>query len=167
MDFSDRSLLSEADKYDNLIVLRTCSKALGMAAARLGFAVGGERLIGALKAAKAPYNVNTLSQALGAAVLRRPLMLLLAKEEILRSKEALLQGLSRLSAKYPGELELLPSDTNFVSVIARAGRLIQQRLLGQGVAVRYTGGLLRITCGREEENAALLSALEKIMGGMV
>ena len=49
MDFSDQSLLEEASQYSNLIILRTCSKALGMAAARLGFAAANPKLAGALR----------------------------------------------------------------------------------------------------------------------
>ena len=61
MDFSDQSLLGEVEDHPNLLVLRTCSKAFGMAALRLGFAVCGKTLAGALRAVKSPYNVNSLS----------------------------------------------------------------------------------------------------------
>ena len=54
MDFSDQSLLEECQAYDNLLILRTCSKAFGMAALRLGFAVGQKRLVDAVKAVKSP-----------------------------------------------------------------------------------------------------------------
>ena len=50
MDFYTESLLDEAEAYDNLIILRTCSKALGLAAFRLGFAVATERLTKVLRA---------------------------------------------------------------------------------------------------------------------
>ncbi len=65
MDFSDQSLLPEFHDYDNLLILRTCSKAFGMAGLRLGFAVGQKRLVDAIKAVKSPYNVNALSQGWG------------------------------------------------------------------------------------------------------
>ena len=54
MDFSDQSLLAEFSQYDNLLILKTCSKAIGMASVRLGFAVGQERLIRVLQAVKSP-----------------------------------------------------------------------------------------------------------------
>ena len=54
MDFWTESLLEEAEDYDNLIILRTCSKALGMAALRVGFAVANSRLTGVIRAAKSP-----------------------------------------------------------------------------------------------------------------
>ena len=71
MDFWDQSLLQEAESYDNLIILRTCSKAFGMAAVRLGFAVANQTLTNAIRAVKSPYNVNTVTQAFGAAVLNQ------------------------------------------------------------------------------------------------
>ena len=54
MDFSDQSLLPEFQDYDNLLLLRTCSKAFGMAGLRLGFAVGQKRLVDAIKGVKSP-----------------------------------------------------------------------------------------------------------------
>ena len=69
MDFWNQSLLPEFDKYDNLLILRTCSKAFGGAALRLGFAVGVMPLTNALKAVKSPYNLNSFTQAAGAALL--------------------------------------------------------------------------------------------------
>lgn len=54
MDFWDQSLLDEAEGYDNLIILRTGSKALGLAALRVGFAVANRRLTGILRAANPP-----------------------------------------------------------------------------------------------------------------
>ena len=59
MDFWDQSILQEVHQYDNVIVLRTCSKAVGMAALRLGFAVANPTITRALRAVKSPYTVNT------------------------------------------------------------------------------------------------------------
>lgn len=72
MDFSNQSLLSEFNRYDNLIILKTCSKAIGMAAVRLGFAVANSVLTKAMKAVKSPYNVNSVTQAIGEVVFSHP-----------------------------------------------------------------------------------------------
>ncbi len=141
MDFSRESLLGEEEDFDNLIILRTCSKAMGMAALRLGFAVARPELAKAIRAAKSPYNVNSLSQILGTAVLSRP--------ELLR--EAL------------GRIMMLPGETNFAALDMEDGREVQQELLKRGVAVRYTGGLLRVTCGAPEENRAFLTKFAEIL----
>lgn len=159
MDFSDQSLLSEFQQYDNLILLRTCSKALGLAALRLGFAVACQRLASALRAAKAPYNVNALSQKLGALILNQGQALEDAKKEILHSRDHLLSGLAQIAGRYPGRFRLLPSETNFASLVMPDGERLLAFLAEQGIAVRHTGGILRITCGKPEENDLLLKEL--------
>lgn len=163
MDFSDQSLLGEVEDYDNLMILRTCSKAMGLAALRLGFAVANGTLAGALRAAKSPYNVNSLSQALGEAVLNRPDLLQDALGHIMFSRKELLGGLAEIGAKYPGRFILLPGETNFAALDMEDGQGVQQKLLERGVAVRYTGGLLRVTCGAPQENRLFLDKFEEIL----
>lgn len=163
MDFSDQSLLGEEARYDNLIILRTCSKAMGMAALRLGFAVAGPRLAGALRAAKSPYNVNSLSQALGAAALENHQLLREALAAVLASKGELVAGLEGIAARRPGRFTLLSSATNFAALVLPEAREVQERLLARGIAVRYTGGLLRVSCGYPEENRAFLEKFEEIL----
>ena len=159
MDFSDQSLLGEVEDHPNLLVLRTCSKAFGMAALRLGFAVCGKTLAGALRAVKSPYNVNSLSQAVGTAVLRRKGELDRALETILRSRDQLYAGLRELGEKYPGRFRLLPGETNFAALEMENGPELLAYLARQGVAIRYTGGLVRVTCGAPEENKIVLEEM--------
>ncbi len=159
MDFSDQSLLGEVEDHPNLLVLRTCSKAFGMAALRLGFAVCGKTLAGALRAVKSPYNVNSLSQAVGTAVLRRKGELDRALETILRSRDQLYAGLRELGERYPGRFRLLPGETNFAALEMEDGPELLAYLARQGVAIRYTGGLVRVTCGAPEENKIVLEEM--------
>ena len=159
MDFSDQSLLGEVEDHPNLLVLRTCSKAFGMAALRLGFAVCGKTLAGALRAVKSPYNVNSLSQAVGTAVLRRKGELDRALGTILRSRDQLYAGLRELGEKYPGRFRLLPGETNFAALEMEDGPELLAYLARQGVAIRYTGGLVRVTCGAPEENKIVLEEM--------
>lgn len=159
MDFSDQSLLGEVEDHPNLLVLRTCSKAFGMAALRLGFAVCGKTLAGALRAVKSPYNVNSLSQAVGTAVLRRKGELDQALETILRSRDQLYAGLRELGERYPGRFRLLPGETNFAALEMEDGPELLGYLARQGVAIRYTGGLVRVTCGAPEENKIVLEEM--------
>lgn len=132
MDFSDQSLLPEFHDYDNLLLLRTCSKAFGMAGLRLGFAVGQKRLVDAIKGVKSPYNVNALSQKLGAAVLRHPQAMKEALAEILASREQLLQGVRALGEAFPGRFALLPCATNFATLRMADGEALYHTLGEQG-----------------------------------
>lgn len=162
MDFSSESLLGEEGTFDNLIILRTCSKAVGMAALRLGFAVAGDAVTQKLHAAKSPYNVNSLSQTMGRLMLEQSQLLRSALEEIMASRRELLAGLEEISREMPGWFTLLPGETNFAALVMEDGQEVQQELLGRGVAVRYTGGLLRVTCGLPEENRTFLEAFREI-----
>ena len=163
MDFSDQSLLEECQAYDNLLILRTCSKAFGLAALRLGFAVGQKRLVDAVKAVKSPYNVNTLSQSLGTLVLRHPQAIWEALEKILHSREQLTAGLQELCRVFPNRFTLLPSATNFAALHMAEGKELYQCLGAQGIAVRYTGGLVRITCGTSQENQVVLAKIREFL----
>ena len=162
MDFAapGHSLLPEAADFENLLILRTCSKAFGMAALRLGFAVGPKPLVDAVKAVKSPYNVNALSQKLGALVLSHPEELREAREAILASRRELTAGLEGLARRYPGRFSLLPSVTNFAALAMEDGDALFRFVGERGVSIRYTGGLVRVTCGAPEENRAVLAAIE-------
>ncbi len=158
MDFSDQSLLPEFADHKNLVILRTCSKAVGMAALRLGFAVARKELADALRAVKSPYNVNALSQALGTSVLRREDVLDAALRKILLSQEQLVSGIRQIGERFPGRFRLLPGETNFASLVLPDGKELYRFLWDRGIAVRSTGGLLRVTCGTGGENSAFLKA---------
>ncbi|MCM1054119.1 MAG: histidinol-phosphate aminotransferase family protein [Bacteroides sp.] len=159
MDFwgEENSLLKDTAEYDNLIVLRTCSKALGMAGLRLGFAVSCPIITEKLRAAKSPYNVNSLTQQLAEYFLKD-------KEEMNRRIEACKAAKNELyNALTEAKLDLAeavyPSVTNFVFMKARGAKEIFEYLLSRSIAVRHMGEYLRITAGTSEENRAVIKAL--------
>ena len=162
MDFWDQSLIREVAEYDNLIVLRTCSKALGMAALRLGFAISNPTLTNAIKAGKSPYNVNSMTQNMGTAVLSEHKKIDEAVKKIVESRVVLSQKLEKLLEKYPGRFFLYPSCTNFVFLHLSDARQVYEQLLSCGIAVRLMGDYLRITAGTMAENTELISALQHI-----
>ena len=166
MDFWDQSLLPEVEAYDNLIILRTCSKALGAAGIRLGFAAANPVLTGALQALRSPYNVNGLTQAAAAVILGHPQALKKALEEILSEKAILTEGLERIAAAFAGKalsFRVLPkSRTNFLALVfvtADAQAETAAYLKARGILVRSLPGVMRVTVGSREENERLLEAL--------
>ena len=163
MDFWDQSLLSEVCEYDNLLILRTCSKALGMASLRLGFAVGNPTLTRALWAVKSPYNINSFTQAMGAAVLREKEWAQRALSSILESRENLYSSLKKLEERNPGKFSCYSTCTNFVFLKAPEGRRIFEALLQRGIAIRYMGEYLRVTAGTPEENKQFLQAFQDVL----
>ncbi|MCH5199447.1 MAG: histidinol-phosphate aminotransferase family protein [Oscillospiraceae bacterium] len=161
MDFWDEreSLLKETDEYNNLIVLRTCSKALGMAALRLGFAVSNRKITEKLRAVKSPYNVNTLTQSVAEYLLGDKKAAAERIELCKASKTELYNGLNALNAPYFEEI--YPSVTNFVFIKTSQAKEIFDFLLKKSIAVRCMGNYLRITGGSHEENRAVLDALKE------
>ena len=160
MDFwnEEQSLLKETEQYNNLIVLRTCSKALGMAALRLGFAVSNRIITEKLRAAKSPYNVNTLTQSIAEYLLRDKQTAAEHIELCKSAKTELFNGLRDLNVPYFDTV--YPSVTNFVFIKTSRAREIFDFLLTKSIAVRYMGGYLRITAGSHEENMSVLDALK-------
>lgn len=156
MDFWDQSLLGEAADYDNLIILRTCSKALGLAALRLGFAVANARLTGILRAAKSPYNVNAVTQAMAEVVLRNPLYQEVYLELIRQSRDMLYAGMRQLAEQ--GLLtRVYETCTNFVFLETPEAGWLFEMLADRGIVVRRFGGdRLRVTAGTEAENREVL-----------
>ncbi|MDD5953412.1 MAG: histidinol-phosphate transaminase [Oscillospiraceae bacterium] len=161
MDFWDQSLLDRVDTFDNLMILRTCSKAFGMAGIRLGFTVANKTLTDAMKAVKSPYNSNTLTQKIGAAVYGHPELMRQRTKEIVHSREALSVGMKALLEQYPTGMTLYESCTNFVYLKTALAKEIYDYLLDNSIAIRYfPSGYLRITAGSREENQAVLDMMK-------
>ena len=162
MDFWDESMLPEFEAYDNLLILKTCSKAFGLAALRVGFAVGQEKLIRAIKAVKSPYNVNSLSQVFAETVLLENAACDAAFEAIRASKAALQAGLLKIAERFPEKLEVRESVTNFCVVKTGFAESLFKFLLSKSIAVRYFKNMsaLRITAGTKEENEAVIKEIE-------
>ena len=97
----------------------------------------------------------------GAALLRRKEEAKAALAEILISKAELLDGVKALAQKFPGEMEVFESDTNFVFIRTERYLVIFQYMLEKGIAIRKFTGYLRITAGSREENRAVLNVLEE------
>lgn len=166
MDFWDQSLLDCISEYDNLIILKTCSKAIGLAAVRLGFAVTNPTLTTALRAAKSPYNVNAVTQAIGASALSDTSNIRNRIDRIIASRDALYKAISPLCEKSSIIERLYDTVTNFVFIKTPKAKEIWQALLDRSIAVRCMGDYLRITCGTEEENDRLLTSFEAVIKDM-
>lgn len=163
MDFWDQSFLPEVQEHDNLIILKTCSKAIGMAAIRLGFAAAKPTLSIALRAAKSPYNVNSISQAIGACILSKKELLEDCREKLVKSAQELYRRLDKLAAEFPILEKVYPTCTNFVFIKTDAAREIHGKLLKKSVAIRCFGGYLRITAPSPEQMEELFAALRDIL----
>jgi histidinol-phosphate aminotransferase len=162
MDFGHDSILDLAGKKENLVVLKTCSKALAMASLRLGFAITTKELTNYFQVGKAPYNVGRLVQALGTCVLERHDEIRGNIQRIVESTRALEAGLNALCDKYELITRVLPTSSNYCYVLSPRARELYEHMQDHDVLVRTysSGDALRICSGTEEENAACLAALE-------
>ncbi len=159
---SPESVIPESAEKKNLIVLKTVSK-IGLAGLRCGFAVSNKELISALKKTKSPYNMNTVTQTAVAAAMGE---FSAFKENIEKIKD----GVSYLY----GELKPLEeklgfsvreSNANFVFLRfakKEIGIKVAELLREKNISVRFTGGGMRITAGRPDENEALVKELKSI-----
>ncbi|MBR5453184.1 MAG: histidinol-phosphate transaminase [Clostridia bacterium] len=154
----DSSVLSEYNGRDNLIVLKTLSKAFGLAAMRCGFAVGNRELITAIKKVKSPYNVNSATQAVAAAVLSHMDEIKANTAVMIAQRQRIEKELTMLSEKY--SFKVYKSDTNFVFAhIGEKSREIYSYLVSRSIKIRLMGEYLRITASYPEETDRVMSAL--------
>lgn len=162
MEFWNQSVIDKVNDYDNLMVLKTCSKAFRMAGIRCGFCAANEKLTNALLAVKSPYNVNSMTQAAAAAVLSRPKELDAAIAHVKDAMQALYVELSEMAEQFPDKMKVRKTCTNFAYVEMPDGgaRRMYEALKKEGILVRCFGEFLRITTGSDEENAELIRAFE-------
>ena len=163
MDFWDQTMLGEAENCDNLIILRTLSKAFGMAAVRVGFAVANASLTGAIRSVKSPYNVNACSQRIGAVLLKEKEWVRSCIEEIKASRSELLDLLRRVERNNRDKIAVCDSVTNFVLVRTAGCDRVYEELLREGIVVRQLGDCLRITAGTTEENFEFIRKFEAVL----
>ncbi len=152
--------LTLRDLRERLIVLRTFSKIYGLAALRVGYAIGPAKLVDYINRVRPPFNVGTVGQMAAMAALDD-------HAHIEKSRALVLQERPRVSAALAElGLEVAPSQANFVFVDARRpGRELYQRLLEKGVIVRPFGATsyLRITIGTPAENDRMLGAMAEVL----
>ena len=135
---------------DGVVVVRTFSKAFGLAGARIGYLLAEAGLAAELRARQSPAQVSTLSVALALAALRSPPDV----TPVLEERERLAAELCALG------FEPLPSRANFVFVpTGEAERIADDLLRAAGCVVRVTGGGIRITVRDREDDDQLLAAL--------
>ncbi|WP_167141461.1 histidinol-phosphate transaminase [Pseudomonas sp. OTU750018] len=150
-------------RYDNLLVSRTFSKAYGLAALRVGYALSSAQIADVLNRVRQPFNVNSLALAAACAALDDA-------DYLAQSCQLNDAGMAQLEAGLR-ELGLswIPSKGNFIAVdFGRDTAAINQALLRAGVIVRPVAGygmpnFLRVSIGLPAENARFLDALAKVL----
>lgn len=152
------------DKYPNLVVLQTFSKAWGLAGLRLGMCFASDFIICVLNKIKYPYNISSQTQQLVTKALENEEQKNQWVREILNERAKLTKALKALEAVSV----VYPSDANFVLAKVNNAPEIYRDLMGMGTIVRDRSkvvlceGCLRITVGTPDENALLIEQLKKL-----
>lgn len=165
-------LLNEADQVDvlqyvragrNVVVLRTFSKAYGLAGLRVGYAVAPEPCVALLNRVRQPFNVTAMAQIAARAALAD-------EAHISRTRDMVRDGLVQFEAGFRAlGLPWVPTVVNFILVDVGAGRETFVALQQEGVITRPMDGYglprhIRITIGTREENERCLAALARVTG---
>jgi histidinol-phosphate/aromatic aminotransferase/cobyric acid decarboxylase-like protein/imidazoleglycerol phosphate dehydratase HisB len=134
---------------EDVVVIRTFSKAFGLAGARVGYALARSELAQELRGRQSPAPISTLSAALAVASLKQPLDL----APVIEERERLAGELRALG------FEPLPSHANFLFLPLEEPKQMFEQLLRSGCVVRLSGGGVRITVRDREDDDFLLAAL--------
>jgi len=164
--FSGQSFLPLLSVYENLLIMRTLSKS-GLAGIRLGYLLGPGAVVEELEKVRLPYNINSLTQATAAFMLRHYSILEEQFRCICNDREKLFAQLNCLHG-----IKAWPSKANFVlfRTLHRPADEIFTGLRQQGILIKNLHGVhpllencLRVTVGTEEENRTFLEGLKQCM----
>ncbi|QGG49025.1 histidinol-phosphate transaminase [Heliorestis convoluta] len=170
-EFAGKSMAARLQEFPNLIILRTFSKAFGLAGLRVGYTMASQEIIQEMHKVRQPFNVNAFSQRAACIALEEREAFQEQIDTILAEREKLLPRLK------PFSWQVYPTDANYIFLrpygeteeeqMAITTK-IHQALLDRALLVRKLGGgpglngTLRITVGQEKENDQLIAALESL-----
>ncbi len=163
IEFSEqKSCIELLEKYPNLIVLQTFSKAWGMAGARVGIAYSSQEIIKLINTVKSPYNINSLS-------LNKIMQLINYKNIIEENIKNTLSEISRLKNELLNiecVKRVFPTDANFFLVEFNNAENVYQELLKNEILTSKRSpqipDCIRINVGKKEENNKLINVLKSI-----
>lgn len=163
IEFSEeRSCVELLEKYPNLIVLQTFSKAWGMAGARVGIAYSSKEIIKLINTVKAPYNVNSLSS-------NKVIELIDKQENVKQNIESILNEISWLENEFQSVnciKKVYPTDANFFLIEFEDVEKVYEKLLEKEILTSKRSpqipNCIRINVGTREENIQLIQVLKSI-----
>lgn len=158
-----KDTLHYVEEYPNVLIMRTFSKAYGLAAFRIGYAIGQSKLIAALDPVRAPFNNTALSQKVAIVALEDQQFIQETVEQTEKGKQQYVEFCNKHGLKY------YPSQTNFILFEVKADSdVIFQEMMKRGFIIRSgnalgTPGFIRVSIGTEEQNRKFLSLLEEVL----
>jgi histidinol-phosphate aminotransferase len=161
---SNSSLVTLINKYNNLIVTQTMSKAFGMAGIRLGMGFSNIKIVNYINKIKPPYNINLLTEKRALKELKNIDSIKANIKIILEERNKLIDSLNELSFVK----KVFPSDSNFILVKVDDADLRYKQLIEKGIVLRNRSkellcdNCLRITIGTPDENKLLIKNFKEL-----
>jgi len=168
VDFAKYTVINWVRDFDNLVVLRTFSKAFGLAGIRFGFLVSNKSIVEYVKRVTSPFNVNIVTQRLVASALKNWKYFKERTQCVIEEREWLRSNLAKIDGITP-----YPSDANFilfkVTKNSLSSSIVTKRLESRNVLVKDRGNFpllancIRVTVGTRTMNETFLSALREAL----
>lgn len=158
-EFHGASGIGLLENYKNVIILRTLSKAFGLAGLRVGYAIATKNIIESIFSVKSPYNVNSLTQTAAIKVLEH-IEVIKGRIEIIKSeRERMYNQLNKMK-----NLKVYPSKANFLLIKSLNSYQISEKLNLEKVKIRYFENqslkdFIRVSIGSREENDRFIEVL--------
>jgi histidinol-phosphate aminotransferase len=163
-EFAGESFMPLVDRYENLIVTRTFSKAYGLAGMRIGYMASNLDMANVMQTVKIPYSLNRMSEHVAVSALKDQSYVRQSVETVKRERKHLADGLARLG------FHVFPSEANFILFRSpKDSAQLVSRLAEKQVLIRDFGkqrrleNCVRTTIGTREMNDELLSKLTEVV----
>jgi histidinol-phosphate aminotransferase len=164
-EFADYSFVPRISKFQNMIILRTFSKAFGLAALRLGYAIANPELAKILtEKAPLPYPVSAFTLSMGSKMLDNVGLMMESVKQVKKERGKLIKALNEIDG-----VQAFDSQANFLLVnTQKPADEVNEKLLKWGIMLKKWGKILqydncfRVTVGLPEMNKKLISALKQI-----
>ena len=163
-EFYGQSAVDLMDKYDNVIIARTFSKAYGLAAARVGYVLANAGIITMLERVLMPYRINSLSLATAEILYQMRDEFMPGLEQIVAERERLAGSLEGIAG-----VKVYPSETNFILIKTPKSKELSAYLSAKNIGIRDFSAVpglincIRFTVGTPIENDDLVKAILAFM----
>lgn len=163
-EFSNQSAIPLLKKYPNLLIMRTLSKAFGLASLRIGYGIGSPEIITSLSKNKMPYNLNALSSKIGAIAIRNSDLIYKNIEIIKSERDRMYEELDTIPA-----LSYFKGQSNFILIKTPLSKKISDDLRSKNILVRqFTAGMLadnyfRFSISTPEINDTVIKVIKEFL----
>lgn len=162
-EFNDETMIDYINKYDNLLITRTLSKAWGLASLRVGFLIAQEKVVAEFSKYKVPYNVNTLSQVIAAEVVSDIDKLKENIDAIIKGREFLYSEFKKIEKEAALKVEFYDSKANYIYGRTPYKEALLNRLNVEGIIIRnFDDDSFRVTVGSPFENRKVVECFKSV-----